>query len=61
MPRFAANLSLMFTDVPFVDRCEAEAKAGFTAVEFLFPYDHPADGEPRVKKGREFLLRKRDG
>src|ERR1700753_4291707 len=43
MPRFAANLSMMFTDVPFLDRFEAAAKAGFTAVEFLFPYDHPAE------------------
>lgn len=42
MPRFAANLSMMFTEVPFLDRFEAAAKAGFTAVEFLFPYDHPA-------------------
>src|SRR5207237_2699799 len=43
MPRFAANLSMMFTDVPFLDRFDAAAKAGFTAVEFLFPYDHPAE------------------
>src|SRR3978361_1063301 len=43
MPRFAANLSMMFNDVPFLDRFDAAAKAGFTAVEFLFPYDHPAD------------------
>ncbi|MBS0529220.1 MAG: hydroxypyruvate isomerase family protein [Proteobacteria bacterium] len=43
MPRFAANLSMMFTEVPFLDRFEAAAKAGFTAVEFLFPYDHPAE------------------
>src|ERR1700742_2972715 len=43
MPHFAANLSMMFTDVPFLDRFEAAAKAGFTAVEFLFPYDHPAE------------------
>ncbi len=42
MPRFAANLSMMFTEHPFLDRFEAAAKAGFTAVEFLFPYDHPA-------------------
>ena len=42
MPHFAANLSMMFTDVPFLDRFEAAAKAGFTAVEFLFPYQHPA-------------------
>ena len=34
---------MMFTEVPFLDRFEAAAKAGFTAVEFLFPYDHPAE------------------
>src|SRR5476651_1606756 len=43
MPRFAANLSMMFTEVPFLDRFDAAAKAGFTAVEFLFPYDHPVN------------------
>ncbi len=43
MPRFAANLSLMFTEVPFLERFDAAARAGFTAVEFLFPYDHPAE------------------
>jgi hydroxypyruvate isomerase len=43
MPRFAANLSMMFNEVPFLDRFEAAAKAGFAAVEFLFPYDHPAE------------------
>src|ERR1700744_2305474 len=43
MPRFAANLSMMFTEVPFLERFDAAAKAGFTAVEFLFPYDHPAE------------------
>ena len=41
MPRFAANLTMMFNEVPFLDRFEAAAKAGFTAVEFLFPYDYP--------------------
>src|SRR3979490_2657449 len=43
IPRFAANLSMMFNEVPFLDRFEAAAKAGFAAVEFLFPYDHPAE------------------
>ncbi|MBU6456191.1 MAG: hydroxypyruvate isomerase family protein [Bradyrhizobium sp.] len=43
MPRFAANLSMMFTEVPFLDRFDVAAKAGFTAVEFLFPYEHSAD------------------
>ncbi|WP_342147941.1 2-oxo-tetronate isomerase [Methylorubrum sp. SB2] len=43
MPRFAANLTLMFTERPFLDRFAAAAEAGFTAVEFLFPYDHPPE------------------
>src|SRR6202166_3859219 len=43
MPRFAANLTMMFNEVPFLDRFDAAARAGFTAVEFLFPYDHPAE------------------
>ena len=43
MPRFAANLSLMFNEVPFLDRFEAAARAGFDAVEFLFPYEHPPE------------------
>ena len=47
MPRFAANLSMMFTEVPFPRRFEAAALAGFTAVEFLFPYDFPADAIAR--------------
>lgn len=38
MPRFAANLSLLFTEVPFLDRFERAAAAGFKAVEFQFPY-----------------------
>jgi hydroxypyruvate isomerase len=38
MPRFAANLTMLFTEVPFLDRFERAAKAGFSAVEFLFPY-----------------------
>lgn len=42
MPKFAANLSMMFAEVPFLDRFKAAADAGFTAVEFLFPYNYPA-------------------
>ncbi|MCC7010281.1 MAG: hydroxypyruvate isomerase [Acidobacteria bacterium] len=41
MPKFAANLSMMFTEVPFLERFGAAARAGFRAVEFLFPYDYP--------------------
>jgi hydroxypyruvate isomerase len=44
MPKFAANLSMMFTDAPFLDRFGRAAAAGFRAVEFLFPYDYtPAE------------------
>jgi hydroxypyruvate isomerase len=39
MPRFAANLSTMFTDRPFLERCAAARKAGFAAVECQFPYE----------------------
>ncbi|WP_027285508.1 2-oxo-tetronate isomerase [Rubritepida flocculans] len=42
MPKFAANLSMMFTELPFLDRFAAARAAGFEAVEFLFPYEHPA-------------------
>lgn len=41
MPRFAANLTMLFTEVPFLDRFERAAAAGFEAVEFLFPYAYP--------------------
>ncbi len=42
MPRLAANLSMMFNEVPFLDRFAAAAAQGFKGVEFLFPYDFPA-------------------
>ena len=42
MPRFAANLTMLFDEVPFLDRFERAAKAGFKAVEFLFPYAYDA-------------------
>jgi hydroxypyruvate isomerase len=41
MPKFAANLTMMFNEVPFLQRFDAAARAGFAAVEFLFPYEHP--------------------
>ncbi|WP_089959101.1 hydroxypyruvate isomerase [Limnohabitans sp. 2KL-3] len=43
MPRFSANLSMLFTELPFLDRFDRAARAGFEGVEFLFPYDHPAE------------------
>ena len=53
MPKFAANLSMMFTEHAFLDRFDAAAEAGFAAVEFLFPYDHPPEAiAERLKRNR---------
>jgi hydroxypyruvate isomerase len=43
MPRFAANLSFQFQDIPFLDRFAAAAAAVYRAVEFMFPYEHPPE------------------
>jgi hydroxypyruvate isomerase len=40
VPKLAANLTMMFGEVPFLDRFEAAARAGFKGIEYLFPYDH---------------------
>ncbi|MFK8032510.1 MAG: hydroxypyruvate isomerase [Hyphomicrobiales bacterium] len=40
MPKFAANLNWLFTDLPMLDRFVAAKKAGFDAVEYMFPYDY---------------------
>lgn len=50
MPRFAANLSMMFNEVPFLDRFAAAARCGFRGVEFLFPYEWPAEEVARAAK-----------
>jgi hydroxypyruvate isomerase len=42
MQKLAANLSMMFQEVPFLDRFAAAAECGFSGVEYLFPYDFPA-------------------
>ncbi|HSQ70776.1 MAG TPA: TIM barrel protein, partial [Rubrivivax sp.] len=42
MPRFAANLSMLFTEVPLLERFERAARAGFSTVELQFPYEAPA-------------------
>lgn len=42
MPKFCANLSWLFTELPFMERFKAAKEAGFDAVEVLFPYDCPA-------------------
>jgi hydroxypyruvate isomerase len=43
MPRFAANLTMMYQERSFLDRFAAAASDGFSYVEFLFPYEHPAN------------------
>lgn len=43
MPRFAANLTMLFTEYPVVERIERAAAAGFGAVEILFPYTDDAN------------------
>jgi hydroxypyruvate isomerase len=50
MPRFAANLSMMFNEVPFLERFDAAARAGFRAVEFVSPYEHPAEEVARAAR-----------
>lgn len=40
MPKFAANLTMLFTEVPFLERFALASEAGFTHIEYLFPYDY---------------------
>ena len=58
MPRFAANLTTLFAELPLLERFEAAAKAGFAAVELLFPYDSdPAEIRRRLAgNGLRLLL-----
>jgi 2-dehydrotetronate isomerase len=58
MPRLAANLSWLFTELPFLDRFAAAAEAGFRAVEFLQPYEFPpAEIAARLERhGLEHVL-----
>ena len=43
MPKFDANLTMLFTDVEFLGRFERASRAGFKAVEYLFPYEWPRE------------------
>jgi hydroxypyruvate isomerase len=57
MPRFAANLTMLFNEVPFLDRFERAARAGFEAVEFLLPYAwSPAEIRQRLDAHRLQLV-----
>ena len=51
MPKFSANLSMLFQEHDFLDRFDAAAAAGFKGVEYLGPYDHtPEDVAARLRK-----------
>jgi hydroxypyruvate isomerase len=54
MPRFAANLTMLFNELPFLDRFEAARDAGFKGVEYLFPYAF--EKEALAERLREFGL-----
>lgn len=58
MPRFAANLSMLFTELPFEERFDAACEAGFEGVEFQFPYDHAIEtlSQARAKSGLPVVL-----
>lgn len=55
MPEFSANLSLLFTERPFLDRFAAAAQAGFRAVEFQFPYDHDKNAVAEAMRASELV------
>lgn len=51
MPKFSANLSMLFTERDFLDRFDAAAESGFAGVEYIGPYDHPPETvAARLKK-----------
>jgi len=53
MPRFSANLSMLFGEHDFLDRFDAAARAGFQGVEYIGPYEHPPEVvSARLKKNR---------
>ncbi len=58
MPRFAANLTMLFTEIPMRDRFAAAADAGFTGVEILYPYDCAAHDltRPAIAAGLDIVL-----
>lgn len=56
MPRFAANLTMLYNETPFLERFKAAADAGFKAVEFLFPYDFPKEQVAAALKNNGLAL-----
>ena len=51
MPKFAANLTMLFNEMPFLDRFAAAKAAGFAGVEYLFPYDFDKADAARAARG----------
>lgn len=56
MPRIAANLTMLFTEYPFLERFDRAAAAGFSAVEFLLPYEEDLDGIERALEQNRLSL-----
>ena len=57
LPKFSANLSMMFQEVGFMERFSAAAEAGFKAVEFMFPYDYAiADLQRELKNNDQKIV-----
>ena len=56
MRKFAASLTMLFTEVPFLERFERAVRAGFEAVEFLFPYECPASEIRRRLERRPHIV-----
>ena len=58
MPHYAANLTFLFADMHFMERFAAAKRAGFDAVEFMFPYDYNQDDikEQLTKTGLHLVL-----
>jgi hydroxypyruvate isomerase len=50
MPKLAANISMLWPELPFLERFRAAAGAGFRFVEYQFPYDHPAQDVARAAR-----------
>ena len=63
MPKFCANLSLMFNEVPFLDRFRAAREAGFRGIEYLFPFAYPKDqlADKLAENGLEQVLHNMPG
>ncbi len=55
MPKFCANLTMLFNEVPFLERFAAAARAGFRGVEFLFPYEYDKNTLAELLKAHKLV------